>query len=53
MKQSQMITTRRRKAKGKKRLARDAKQMKKLRRQNIKLAGTEIPNENNPKFSQR
>ena len=44
MSHSQMITTRRRKEKGKKRLARVAKRAKKLQKQNVKATGADIPN---------
>jgi hypothetical protein len=44
MTHSQMITTRRRKEKGKKRLARVAKQAKKLGKRDVKAAGADTLN---------
>ena len=43
MSQSKMLHARRRKKKGKKHLALLAKQAKKLRKQNVKVAGTSGP----------
>jgi hypothetical protein len=40
-----MITIRRRREKGKKRLAREAKHMKKLQKQELKTIGANTPNE--------
>ncbi len=48
MNHSQMITARRRKEKGKKRLARVAKRLKKLQKQDVKMVGADIPSENPP-----
>ena len=48
MSHSQMITTRRRKEKGKKRLARVAKRLKKLQKQDVKMVGADTPKEVTP-----
>ncbi len=48
MTHSQTLTTRRRKQKAKKRLARLAKQAEKLRKQNVKMASVETLKEERP-----
>ena len=48
MTHSQTLTTRRRKQKAKKRLARLAKQAEKLREQNVKVVGAEVTKEERP-----
>lgn len=48
MTHSQTLTTRRRKEKAKKRLARLAKQAEKLREQKVKVAAAEAPQEKRP-----
>lgn len=45
MSHSQMLTTRRSKEKGKKRLARVAKRLKKLQKRDLKMVGADTPKE--------
>lgn len=50
MSHSQMLKNRRRKQTAKKRLARAAKQAKKLRKQNVKVASADAPLKSPPKL---